>query len=205
MSVRTARLQMLADEKSSSGAKMTEAKLSDEAVNLTHRGSHCSGMSGPARVSLLNFSIFAALLMVISASSTISAIHSCNRGRFVMNSTWGVITNGPENYREDSYCVWLIEGLLINLFLTQCNNITEKTYFILAQHQGQYITLSFQSLQTECAYDHVFIYDGDTVDSKLKGSFSGRGLPAPVVAKSGSVSDILFYFLFYFSKHKLGF
>jgi len=33
-----------------------------------------------------------------------------------MNSTWGVITNGPENYREDSYCVWLIEGMLINFF-----------------------------------------------------------------------------------------
>jgi hypothetical protein len=59
----------------------------------------------------LNFSIFAALLMVISASTTISAIHSCNRGRFVVNSTWGAITNGPENYREDSYCVWLIEGI----------------------------------------------------------------------------------------------
>lgn len=58
----------------------------------------------------LNFSIFAALLMVISASTTISAIHSCNRGRYVVNSTWGTISNGPENYREDSYCVWLIEG-----------------------------------------------------------------------------------------------
>ena len=60
----------------------------------------------------LNFGIFAALLMVISASSTISAIHSCNKGRFVMNSTWGAISNGPENYREDSYCVWLIEGII---------------------------------------------------------------------------------------------
>ena len=113
MSARTERLERLADGKFLSGTKMTGTKLleEDDAVNLRHRGSHCSGMSGPARVSLLNFSIFAALLMVISASSTISAIHSCNKGRFVMNSTWGVITNGPENYREDSYCVWLIEGM----------------------------------------------------------------------------------------------
>lgn len=64
----------------------------------------------------LNFSIFAALLMVISASTTISAIHSCNRGRFVVNSTWGTITNGPENYREDSYCIWLIEGIFLGYF-----------------------------------------------------------------------------------------
>ena len=63
----------------------------------------------------LNFSIFAALLMVISASTTISAIHSCNRGRFIVNSTWGAITNGPENYREDSYCVWLIEGIVLSV------------------------------------------------------------------------------------------
>ena len=59
----------------------------------------------------MNFSIFATLLMVISASSTISAINSCNKGRYVMNSTWGIITNGPENYREDSYCVWLVKGI----------------------------------------------------------------------------------------------
>lgn len=72
----------------------------------------------------LNFSIFAALLMVISASTTISAIHSCNRGRFVVNSTWGTITNGPENYREDSYCIWLIEG--ISFFLLKIKKITSS-------------------------------------------------------------------------------
>lgn len=75
---------------------------------VTGMASRCSWLSAVAVG--FKFSIFAALLMVISASSTISAIHSCNQGRFVMNSTWGFITNGPENYREDSYCVWLIEG-----------------------------------------------------------------------------------------------
>ena len=53
-----------------------------------------------------------------------------------------------------------------------------------AQNPGQYITLTFHSLQTECAYDHVFIYDGSSVHSPMKGSFSGRGLPSPVTAKS---------------------
>lgn len=61
----------------------------------------------------LFFSIFSALSLVISVSANISAIHSCNKGRFIMNSTWGFITNGPENYREDSYCVWLIEGIYL--------------------------------------------------------------------------------------------
>lgn len=57
-----------------------------------------------------------------------------------------------------------------------------------AQTQGQFITLKFQRLQTECAYDHVFVYDGNSVNSRMIGSFSGRVLPAPVTAKSGSVS-----------------
>ena len=126
MSARTEKLERLADRESLSRAKMTKMKLLEEDDAVNRRGSHCSGMSGPARVSLLNFSIFAALLMVISASSTISAIHSCNRGRFVMNSTWGVITNGPENYREDSYCVWLIEGMLFNFQVSKCSQLLKK-------------------------------------------------------------------------------
>lgn len=77
--------------------------------------------------------------------------------------------------------------------------------YFLVQHPGQYITLTFQSLQTECAYDHVFVYDGDTVHSKLKGSFSGRGLPAPVVAKSGSVHDFFSYQFYLTIVVKIGF
>lgn len=140
----------------------------------------------------LNFSIFAALLMVISASSTISAIHSCNRGRFVTNATWGFITNGPENYREDSYCIWLIQGLKFEV----CFRVHVCLIFfppLIVQSPGQYITLTFHSLQTECAYDHVFVYDGDSVHSSMKGSFSGRGLPPPVIAKSGSVKIFFFH------------
>lgn len=82
------------------------------------RASRLGRLLSAAKVGL-NFSIFAALLMVISASTTISAIHSCNRGRFIVNSTWGAITNGPENYREDSYCIWLIEGSSSSSFINQ--------------------------------------------------------------------------------------
>lgn len=63
-------------------------------------------------------------------------------------------------------------------------------FAITAQHPGQFITLTFHSLQTECAYDHVFVYDGNSVSSKMMGSFSGRVLPAPITATSGSVSII---------------
>lgn len=86
------------------------SKMPENSRGKRWRATRLCRLLSAAKVGL-NFSIFAALLMVISASTTISAIHSCNRGRFVVNSTWGAITNGPENYREDSYCVWLIEGI----------------------------------------------------------------------------------------------
>lgn len=41
---------------------------------------------------------------------------------------------------------------------------------------------------TECSYDYVFVYDGDSFKSPLLGSFSGKTEPQQVVATSGSVS-----------------
>lgn len=43
-------------------------------------------------------------------------------------------------------------------------------------------------MSTECSYDYVFVYDGDSFKSPLLGSFSGKTEPQQVVATSGSVS-----------------
>lgn len=40
---------------------------------------------------------------------------------------------------------------------------------------------------TECSYDYIFVYDGDSFKSPLLGSFSGRTDPQKVIATSGSV------------------
>lgn len=42
---------------------------------------------------------------------------------------------------------------------------------------------------TECSYDYIYVYDGDSFNSTLLGSFSGRTQPQKLVARSGSVSD----------------
>lgn len=60
---------------------------------------------------------------------------------------------------------------------------------------------------TECSYDYIFVYDGDSFRSPLLGSFSGKTEPQKVIATSGSVrnyfviqltefiiKNILFYF-----------
>lgn len=72
---------------------------------------------------------------------------------------------------QDSHCEWLIK----------------------AKNDSQYITLLFHSLSTECSYDYIFVYDGDSFTSPLLGSFSGKTHPQKVVATSGSVSYIVLH------------
>lgn len=43
---------------------------------------------------------------------------------------------------------------------------------------------------TECSYDYIFVYDGDSFRSPLLGSFSGKTEPQKVIATSGSVRNI---------------
>jgi len=57
--------------------------------------------------------------------------------------------------------------------------------------------LNFVSMHTECAYDYLFIYDGDSYSSPLLGTFSGKTTPDRVLARSGKVSTITQYWLSY--------
>jgi hypothetical protein len=49
------------------------------------------------------------------------------------------------------------------------------------------VTVTFTAFDVECNYDFVFIYDGDSYDSPLLGSFSGDTLPDEVVASGNMV------------------
>lgn len=46
---------------------------------------------------------------------------------------------------------------------------------------------------TECSFDYVFVYDGESFNSPLLGSFSGKTEPQQITATSGSVSCIFFF------------
>lgn len=59
---------------------------------------------------------------------------------------------------------------------------------VAANHSRQFITLSFRTMGTECSYDYVFVYDGDSFRSPLLGSFSGKTEPQQVTSSSGYVS-----------------
>lgn len=51
------------------------------------------------------------------------------------------------------------------------------------------IVLNFTFMDTECTYDYLFVYDGDSYQSPLLASLSGNTLPQSIEAKSGKVSD----------------
>lgn len=96
----------------------------------------------------------------------------CNKSRKIFTESWGVITDGPTgfNYTQDSHCEWLIK----------------------ADDTNKFITLHFRSMGTECSYDYVFVYDGDSFQSPLLGSFSGKTEPQQVVAASGHMLILLY-------------
>lgn len=96
----------------------------------------------------------------------------CDKTRRVFTNSWGVITDGPigSNYTQDSHCEWLIK----------------------ANSSNKFITLTFGSMGTECSYDYVFVYDGDSFKSPLLGSFSGNTEPQQVISSSGYMLILLY-------------
>lgn len=49
------------------------------------------------------------------------------------------------------------------------------------------ILLDLLFLDTECAYDYLFVYDGDSPQGPLLASLSGSARPPPIEASSGKV------------------
>lgn len=49
------------------------------------------------------------------------------------------------------------------------------------------ILLDFLFLDTECTYDYLFVYDGDSPRGPLLASLSGSTRPPPIEASSGKV------------------
>ncbi|XP_076283094.1 multiple EGF like domains 8 isoform X4 [Lasioglossum baleicum] len=96
----------------------------------------------------------------------------CDKTRKVFTDSWGIISDGPlgSNYTQDSHCEWLIK----------------------ANNSRQFITLSFRTMGTECSYDYVFVYDGDSFRSPLLGSFSGKTEPQQVTSSSGYMLILLY-------------
>ncbi|XP_015904894.1 attractin-like protein 1 isoform X2 [Parasteatoda tepidariorum] len=103
--------------------------------------------------------------------------HRCG-GRVRLTEPSGFIIDGTGNYSVDMQCTWLIESGLPN----------------------STIRLEVAHFETECSWDHLYIFDGDSVFSRLLAAYSGvlvrYGTPSDklseIVATSGS-AYIYFY------------
>ncbi|XP_054720538.1 multiple epidermal growth factor-like domains protein 8 [Uloborus diversus] len=94
---------------------------------------------------------------------------SCDRERKVLTGKYGVISSGNREYPMDSHCEWLIKA-----------------------SNSSFVTLTFTKMDTECSYDHVFIYDGDSYSSPVLGSFSGNTTPPSITTTQGSMLVLLY-------------
>lgn len=70
---------------------------------------------------------------------------------FRLNSTEGWLADAVGNYSFDTKCTWLIE----------------------APNTESKIRLHLKEFATECGWDHLYIFDGDSVFSDLLGVLSG--------------------------------
>lgn len=73
---------------------------------------------------------------------------------------FGSIHDGPGNYSVGVKCSWLIDA---RDSTTHANTNTITT--------NQTIRLHIEEFATECGWDHLYVYDGDSVDSPLLAVF----------------------------------
>lgn len=107
--------------------------------------------------------------------------HICG-GRVRLDQTSGFISDGKKNYTADQQCTWLID----------------------ARHHGNasLIRLKFIEFETECNWDHLYVFKGDSMFAPLVAAFSGvlarRSSPQsdfklPDIEIEGGLAYLYFY------------
>ncbi len=91
-----------------------------------------------------------------------------------------------------SICIFITNVYLLKVILRQellCFFLVVMELFCppSAPSRNHRIVLNFTFMETECTYDYLFVYDGDSYQSPLLASLSGTTLPQPIEAKSGKV------------------
>ncbi|XP_076135995.1 multiple epidermal growth factor-like domains protein 8 [Alosa pseudoharengus] len=117
----------------------------------------------------------AVLLLALLWMGQLSWVPGCLAGdckghRLVLRGPPGYVSDGPGNYSVNGNCEWLIK----------------------APGSNYRIVLNFTFMETECTYDYLFVYDGDSYQSPLLASLSGNTRPQPIEAKSGQMLLHLF-------------
>lgn len=92
----------------------------------------------------------------------------------ITNSS-GVILDhvGGSQYRDDSQCLFLIESnryIPLSLSTFSYNTIIASNH--ISHHCSSSVTISLNSVDMECDWDFVHVFDGDSVFSPKLGAFT---------------------------------
>lgn len=80
---------------------------------------------------------------------------------FRLTNALGTISDGAGNYSVGVKCSWLIDARDHSLYTNSLrNSIRSPT-----------IRLHLEEFATECGWDHLYVYDGDSVESPLLAVF----------------------------------
>ncbi|XP_039249986.2 multiple epidermal growth factor-like domains protein 8 [Styela clava] len=105
-----------------------------------------------------------------------SCISRCHQHKMIFSAnTTGIISDGSNDYFSNQRCEWLITS----------PNATKFPY----------ISLKFLGKKTECRYDYVMIYDGESYDGRLLATLSGDSTTVPlhqISARNGKMLVYLF-------------
>lgn len=145
-------------------------------------------MASPLPVSFI-------LVVLLLAKSPLYQAGDCKGHRQVLRGPPGYVTDGAGNYSVNGNCEWLIKGgengFCHYFFVVFCDYskwYLSNSSYLPAPNNSHRIVLNFTFMNTECTYDYLFVYDGDSYQSPLLASLSGHTLPQPVEAKSGKVT-----------------
>ena len=88
---------------------------------------------------------------------------------FRLTSFVGRISDGPGNYTEDNQCIWLIDATdMLPQHSSSSNNsndVNNRRSNISSTKQP--IRLLLNHFATECSWDHLYVYDGDSIFAPL--------------------------------------
>jgi multipile epidermal growth factor-like domains protein 8 len=116
--------------------------------------------------------------------------------RTVIDAVSGAVGTSGTSYEPGRTCQWVIDpdvALLAQVLGSQAvpgwnASIPWLGPGVLSNSTGFVIVLEFEQFETECSYDYVFVFDGDTTDAPLIAALSGNQLPRSIVALSGRMT-----------------
>lgn len=149
---------------------------------------------------ITNDSVFVCPTITLNGSSTefFITMFSPECSSYRLNAATGFITSGVGNYTKDMKCTWIIDVTGNNVrgsgsdadlevlgnpaFKNERESSKSTGSFagsttMESSHKNRTIRLRLSRFETECGWDHLYVFDGDSMFSKMIAAYSGTLVP----------------------------